>query len=163
MEKRRETTFKGQVHFGESENSRENSVLVQENTPGDIHIHLGFLSYRHMYEISLDIPKEYFLGHCLSDLVTAVEKSAPNVICKIISVAENNDESFHFLIEFYARKEKLLKEEIELKVDEESIKLLFIARVLGDGKGTPLLKNEIKCTGNEIDTISESSDWTGFD
>jgi hypothetical protein len=34
---------------------------------------------------------------------------------------------------------------------------------IGRGKGTPLLRNGIKCIGVELDDESEASDWQGFD
>jgi hypothetical protein len=33
----------------------------------------------------------------------------------------------------------------------------------GRGKGTPLLRNGIRCIGVELDDESEASDWQGFD
>lgn len=154
---------KGQVHFGESvKATRENSVLIQESSPGCIHVHLGFLRFQHNYEIALNIPKEYFLGYCLNEITRAVENSTPNLNCRLVSIEEKAD-YFYLLVEFCARKEKLLEEELNLNVDSKSMKLIFIARVLGEGKGTPLLKNEIKCVGAEVDEISEASDWAGFD
>jgi hypothetical protein len=33
----------------------------------------------------------------------------------------------------------------------------------GRGKGTPLLRNGIRCIGVELDDESEASDWHGFD
>lgn len=39
----------------------------------------------------------------------------------------------------------------------------FVLFLLGKGKGTPLLKNGIKCIGVEVDDESEASDWQGFD
>lgn len=39
----------------------------------------------------------------------------------------------------------------------------FVPFLLGKGKGTPLLKNGIKCIGVEVDDESEASDWQGFD
>ena len=39
-----------------------------------------------------------------------------------------------------------------------------VARVLGKGKGTPMLRNGIKCleTITDLDTETEASDWQGF-
>ena len=34
---------------------------------------------------------------------------------------------------------------------------------LGKGKGTPMLRDGITCTGVEVDEDSEASDWQGFD
>lgn len=48
----------------------------------------------------------------------------------------------------FAYKEKFLKETVTLQFsDTKSLTFLFNARVLGRDKGTPLLKNGIKCIG----------------
>ena len=74
---------------------------------------------------------------------------------------------FPLFLEFFAHKEKLLKEELILineKIPSEKIKFVFTARVLGRGKGTPLLRNGIHCTAIELgdDEQSDASDWHGF-
>lgn len=68
-------------------------------------------------------------------------------------------------LELFAYKEKLLKEELRLeRCDTKSLlTLVVLARVLGRGKGTPLLRNGIRCIGVELDDESEASDWQGFD
>lgn len=155
---------KGHVHFGGEETTpRDNSILVQEVSTGCIEAHLGFLQFQHNYRISLDIPKPFFLGYDKDCILTAAEKSIPNVNCKLISLNESEN-TYDLVIEFYARKEKLLKEEIAFFLDDkQNIKVILHARVLGPRKGTPLLKNGIKCIGVDLDEMSEASDWQGFD
>lgn len=155
---------KGHVHFGaENTTSQDNSILVQQSSTGSINIHLGFLQFQHNYKISIKIPKAYFLGYDMETLLVAAEKGMPNVNCKLVSFDELSDH-YAITVEFFARKEKLLKEDLTLSIDDENtIKIIFNARVLGPGKGTPLLKDGIKCTGVDIDDMSEASDWQGFD
>ena len=45
-----------------------------------------------------------------------------------------------------------------------SLDLEVVARVLGKGKGTPLLRDGVKCveTLSHLDTDTEASDWQGF-
>jgi hypothetical protein len=65
----------------------------------------------------------------------------------------------------FAHKEKLLKEQICLQSSQnasQTLTLVFHARVLGKGKGTPFLKNGIKCIGIETDEDEDNSDWQGF-
>lgn len=66
-------------------------------------------------------------------------------------------------IEFFAYKEKLLKENLTIvnsKNSEECLKLCIAARVLGKGKGTPLLRTGIHCIGVEAEEDeSEASDY----
>lgn len=70
---------------------------------------------------------------------------------------------YHYIkVEYFAHKEKLLREELKLirkKDAEELLKLVITARVLGKGKGTPMLRNGIHCLGFEgDDESSEQSD-----
>lgn len=71
-----------------------------------------------------------------------------------------------FVLEFFAHKEKLLKEELILiyhNEPDQKIKFIFTARVLGRGKGCPMLRNGIHCTAIETgDEESDASDWQGF-
>ena len=45
-----------------------------------------------------------------------------------------------------------------------SLDLEVVARVLGKGKGTPMLRDGVKCveTLRHLDTDTEASDWQGF-
>ena len=45
-----------------------------------------------------------------------------------------------------------------------SLDLEVVARVLGKGKGTPMLRDGVKCveTLSNLDTDTEASDWQGF-
>lgn len=155
---------KGHVHFGGEDSApRDNAILVQEISTGLIEAHLGFLQFQHNYKISIDIPKSYFLGYDKNSILTAAEKSQPNINCKLVSLEETS-ETYDLEVEFFARKEKLLKEELTFSLDDKHlVKIVFNARVLGPHKGTPLLKNGIKCIGVDLDEMSEASDWQGFD
>lgn len=70
---------------------------------------------------------------------------------------------YHYIkVEYFAHKEKLLREELKLirkKDAEELLKLVITARVLGKGKGTPMLRSGVHCLGFEgDDESSEQSD-----
>lgn len=61
----------------------------------------------------------------------------------------------------YAYKEKLLKEKVFLQSKSQrtqSLTFIFYGRVLGEGKGTPFLKEGIKCIGFELEDEEENSD-----
>lgn len=67
-------------------------------------------------------------------------------------------------VEYFAHREKLLREELKVinaNNKEELLKLILTARVLGKGKGTPMLRNGIHCIGVEMDEESEQSDAQG--
>lgn len=92
----------------------------------------------------------------------------PNIHCKLVEFSgKNSDKSdnIDLKVEYFAHKEKLLKEELKLinsTNSEELLKLVVTARVLGKGKGTPMLRNGIHCIGVEEDEESEASDFQGF-
>lgn len=89
-----------------------------------------------------------------------------NLNCNMTEADGHDGTSLYYGIglKFFANKTKLQKEEINLinDFDQEKIKLICVARVLGKGKGTPMLRNGIHCEGAEPDEESEASDWQGF-
>ncbi|EEB12891.1 conserved hypothetical protein [Pediculus humanus corporis] len=151
------TVKKGHVNFG-SENfvPKDNTITIRQTSPGQVQIGLGFLRYQHTYSISIDIPKFYFMGYELESILDAAEKSEPNVNCKIVNISEKEN-TYEITVEFHANKERLLKEELTLSLENnDNLTIEFIARVLGPGKGTPLLKNGIKCIGVSRDELSDT-------
>ena len=73
----------------------------------------------------------------------------------------------NLIIKFSAIKEKLSREKLSLIHNDGSgpnLDLEIVARILGKGKGTPMLRNGIKCleTLKDLDTETEASDWQGF-
>lgn len=134
-------------------------------------VHLGFLQHNHRYLIELHLPADLF--KCQTNVpinLVADNNIAPNVHCKLADkvtelvdeTAEKNSEKFFVIkVEYFAHKEKLLREELKLVNAnnlEELIKLIVTARVLGKGKGTPMLLNGIHCLGYESDGESSKSD-----
>lgn len=67
-------------------------------------------------------------------------------------------------MELDAHKEGLLRDKCVLKneADEEFVIVLH-ARVLGLRKGTPMLKEGIRCIHAEKDEEEDHSDWQGFE
>ncbi|KAG5680298.1 hypothetical protein PVAND_009815 [Polypedilum vanderplanki] len=160
------------VHFDaitddfESEHSHP---VIRKGAHGIIHVHLGFLQVKHRYRVELNVPLDVLSSHCHEKhkLVLKVEENAvPNIHCKLLSFKGKTTEQSQYYeaeFEFFAHKEKLLKEELKLQTNEEkAVKFLFHARVLGRGKGTPMLKEGIHLLGIEDDEESDASDWQGF-
>jgi hypothetical protein len=133
-------------------------VIQKGSQPGRINIHLGFLQVKHRYRIELNIPADILSDYIQKShkLVLKVDEAAlPNVHCKLLTFKGESNEFYEAEIEFFAHKEKLLKEELNLITsDEKHLKLIFSARVLGRGKGTPMLKNGIHLLGIEDDDES---------
>lgn len=79
---------------------------------------------------------------------------------------DSSDEGSSVSMRFYfkAVKEKLVREKITLNCEDRELKIEMVARVLGKGKGTPMLRDGIKCVEvlQDLDTETEASDWQGF-
>lgn len=150
---------KGHVNFGSEDSGlktdKDNTVTITQCHPGRIEVNLGFLKYEHIYSISIEMPQSYFLGYDLKSILEAVKKSVPNDVWKIVSIEERGD-SYVLGVEFHAIKEWLLTQDLKLSLEDNfEIVIVLFARVLGPGRGNPLLKNEIKCIGVDTDKLSE--------
>lgn len=153
-----------------------------------ISIHLGFLQINHRYLIDLRLPGSLF--NCTNiETIKLIpdDNSMPNIHCRLVEIdnrtvsesltddeklsnasdANKTDAAvdYHDIkVEYFAHREKLLREELKLinaNNKEELLKLILTARVLGKGKGTPMLRNGIHCVGVEVDEESEQSDAQG--
>jgi Domain of unknown function (DUF4517) len=139
--------------------------VIQKGQQGRINIHLGFLQVKHRYRIELNFPADILADYTQANqkLILKVDEGAvPNINCKLLTFKGDTTSQSQFYeaeIEFFAHKEKFLKEELKLMTsDDQPVKLLFSARVLGRGKGTPMLKNGIHLLGIEDD--EESGEFT---
>ena len=75
-----------------------------------------------------------------------------------------NGEGHEITLELDAHKEGLLRDKFVLKNEaEEEFVIVLHARVLGARKGTPMLKEGIRCIHHAKDEEGEHSDWTGFE
>lgn len=116
--------------------------------------------------IDLKLPSNLF--HDMGSQFQADVSTVPNLHCRITEFAgvKHDEHDFYEMkIEFFAYKEKLLRETLHIvnsNNDKEVLKLVIAARVLGKGKGTPMLRNGIHCIGVEKDEESEASDFPGF-
>lgn len=169
----------------------DSSVTYQKAGDNVIAIHLGFLQINHRYLIELRLPGNLFkCGNIETVKLIPDDSSVPSVHCRLIDIVNEksipaasdastttttitsgtlkNDTNnataidYHDVkVEYFAHREKLLREELKLinaNNKEELLKLVITARVLGKGKGTPMLRNGIHCIGVEVDEESEQSD-----
>lgn len=152
------------VHFDTIKDDFESdhsNPVIQQGQQGKINIHLGFLQVKHRYRIELNIPAGILVDYIDKNhklVLKDDEAAVPNIHCKLLTFKGDKAEQLHFYeaeIEFFAHKEKLLKEEMKLVTsDGKAVKLVFSARVLGRGKGTPMLKNGVHLLGIEDDDDS---------
>jgi len=160
------------VHFETIKDDFESDTsnpVIQKGQHGKINVHLGFLQVKHRYRVEVNIPADILADYITDNhklVLKFNETDVPNIHCKLLTFKDKTTEQSQFYeaeIEFFAHKEKLLKEEMTLLTsDEKTIKLVFSARVLGRGKGTPMLKNGVHLLGIEDDEESDASDWQGF-
>lgn len=147
-------------------------VTYQQIGCNEVDVQLGFLQHNHRYLIELHLLADLF--KCQPNVpinLVADNNVTPNVHCKLADcVTElyktSNDDSplnaqsssakeskyFVIKVEYFAHKENILREELKLINTNNSVELLKLyvtARVLGKGKGTPLLRNGIHCLGYE--------------
>lgn len=160
-------------------------VTYQQVGENIVDVHLGFLQHNHRYLIELHLPANLF--KCQPNVpinLVADNNIAPNVHCKLadrVTIidkepndsdneatnknktdnSKSNKEKFLVIkVEYFAHNEKLLREELKLVNTHNLVllRLIVSARVLGKGKGTPMLRNGIHCLGYESDGESSQSD-----
>ena len=83
----------------------------------------------------------------------------------LLNITIAGDSKEHcFVIELDAGKEGLQRDKFYATSDkDEEFVIVIHSRVMGASKGTPMLKDNIRCIGAEKDDEGEGSDWTGFD
>ncbi|KAL5021292.1 hypothetical protein ScPMuIL_000447 [Solemya velum] len=151
----------GHVHFA-AEQVQEHDLEIQLRYSGTsrIDIHLGFLQVNHHYSVKFNIKDD--LGE---DVDFNPLQSLHAKIATVIPTDEAN--GHNVTLDFHAHKEKLMQERLELRSHNnplEQMSLVLHARVLGKGKGTPALKNGVRCIHVDYDADSDAhSDWQGFD
>lgn len=165
----------------------ENSVTYRKSGDATIIVHLGFLQHHHRYLIDMRLPAKWLkvaegAGDAAGEQLRLVPdgKYATNVHCKLVGFHLDGDDAVqpadaaasapassvrqqycNFKVEYFAHDEPLLKEELKMvnsQNDQDVLKFVITARVLGRGKGTPMLRTGIHCIGSE-----ELPDATGFD
>jgi hypothetical protein len=120
------------VHFPEADAFPENDdIQVVASGDDSFTIHLGFLQHLHRYSLAFFLPA----ANITPELETC-DQGVPNLNCKLLS-AEKVDKGLNLTFEFFAHKDKLLKEKITLQDKGTEGKLLhleFSARVLGQSE-----------------------------
>ncbi|XP_046658755.1 UPF0687 protein C20orf27 homolog isoform X2 [Homalodisca vitripennis] len=144
------------VHFDVDDDlvGKDNEIIVQKKAD-KIDVHLGFLQINHRYKINFSIPKSL----CESETGSQVSlQGVSNPHLQVISATSSQD-LIDLHLELYAHKEKLMVEEFSFHLTDvtDPVTVALNARVLGKGKGTPLLKNEIHVIHAPPDVDSDAS------
>ncbi|XP_076308183.1 adipose-secreted signaling protein-like isoform X1 [Tachypleus tridentatus] len=165
-----ESVGQHRVHFNEESDyfGHDANIIVHPLNDMHINVHLGFLQIHHRYQVSF-----VFHSRETAGLLAVRSQNPPNLnlrvtdLCPVEGAHEGPEIPYRITLELIAYKEKLLREQVLLEACGSSIfiiTLLLHARVLGKGKGTPFLKNGIRCIGQEMDEEeSEYSVWQGYD
>ena len=151
------------VHFDEaSDGIKNNDIVIKLKGAKKIEIQLGFLQIHHVYEVSFVMSRSVFVADVAG--YEQEDEPVPNINCRLAGI-EQEDDNVRMVIKFKAVKEKLVREKIVVTNGEnDKVCLEFVARVLGKGKGTPMLRSGIKCVEVQQDPEeTEASDWQGFD
>lgn len=140
-------------------------------------IHLGFMQIQHRYNLDIHLPLDLCaatqqLASSEAPVAIKLEQCEPakgtlNLWCKLLEYNNELDAksspAVDFVVEFMAYKEKFLREEMRLRLnDADEMTIVFTARVLGKGMGTPLLRTGVQSVSVEVDDADgTSSDATG--
>jgi len=155
------------VHFSEEvgDGLKENCIVVREKQGSKVEVQLGFLQVHHVYEVVLLIGRDKFPGEL--SLYGQIDAQVPNLNCRINHLErETKTDQVKLVLTLKTVKEKLVREKVQVGGENlTTINLEVVARVLGKGKGTPMLREGIRCleTLPDLDTDTEASDWQGFD
>lgn len=145
------------VHFsGSSGLGKDNNIMIQPQRHGQIDAHLGFLQLHHRYHAEFSIPWNECTHRDGKNDPPAIPTGPHNPNCRIIELKQEKD-GLKLKIELLAYKEKILKEEVQIKCCEEgtALHIQLNTRVLGKDKGTPLLRNGIHNIGVDKANVDE--------
>ncbi|XP_076060644.1 adipose-secreted signaling protein [Oratosquilla oratoria] len=146
------------VHFSEDTDQMGNTLITVEGKgPDKYEAHVGFLQINHRYSITITLP--------FSNASEGYQvKESTNLFCRVTELNTIDSGHLEVSFEFLAYKERLLREKLFL-ISPEGVEICIVvlARVLGKGKGTPMLRDGIKCTGVQMEDESEASDWQGYE
>ncbi|XP_015759502.1 PREDICTED: UPF0687 protein C20orf27 homolog [Acropora digitifera] len=144
------------VHFPE-DMSANTEIQMQMKGTSIVNAHLGFLQHKHKYEIQLKLP--------VSPTSNSLTPVINTPFIAVGSVKGLEDGKGHeVMLELDAHKEGLLRDKFLLRNEEgEEFVIVLHARVLGLRKGTPMLKEGIRCIHFEKEEEEEHSDWQGFE
>jgi len=150
------------VHFSEEmDDMKENAIVVRKRNENSYEVQLGFLQVFHTYEVVVDIEAKHLNDTLELSSFGQKETPVPIHVKFMDLVKTETGASLKFV--FKALHDKVTKEKLFL-ANKEGVEIQFevIARVLGKGKGTPLLRSGIHVLSVENPDETEGSDWKGF-
>jgi len=141
---------------------KTSSILIKTISTDKLEVHLGFLKINTTYEVIVPL---HIPDHTPSNISWIPDESSPSPYSSLKKY-EQSSEYGNLVLDFKAGKAKLMKDTLKLRSASEpfiSLELQLVARVLGKGQGTPMLKDGIHIIAVDLDEESEASDWQGFE
>lgn len=147
------------VHFPEDMTANTEIQLQTKKVHGKttVNVHLGFLQHKHKYEIQFTLP--------VSPESKSLTHSINTPFIAVGSIKNLGDNKGHEItLELDGHKEGLLRDKFVLKNEAgEEFVIVLHAQCIGLRKGTPMLKDNIRCIQHPEKEDEEYSDWQGFD
>merc|ERR1711884_219768 len=135
------------VHFDENNDGlKSNNAVVRKKGDRKIEVQLGFLQVHHTYEVTVVVDRTFFPTNCVPRNLVQKDDPVPNINCRVTGITDCSQaaSNVELSLRFSAVKEKLTREKFSL-VDSDSsdgglrVDMELVARVLGKGKGTPMI------------------------
>ncbi|XP_078603056.1 uncharacterized protein LOC144877053 [Branchiostoma floridae x Branchiostoma japonicum] len=155
----------GHVHFPADLHGPE--LRVTQTDQDHFSVNLGFLQIHRTYQAKFTL--RHGFGPSLSapplQSVYFTIKEIHHNVDNNTDTEGNQQDSHTLVLEVCTEKDGVVKEELFLTTEEDATKKIFVelhARIMGKGKGTPLLKEGVRCLKVNVEEDSEISDWAGF-
>ncbi|CAH1254212.1 C20orf27 [Branchiostoma lanceolatum] len=155
----------GHVHFPADLHGPE--LRVTQTDQDHFSVNLGFLQIHRTYQAKFTLRHSFgprLSAPPLQSVYFTIKEIHHNVDSKA-DTEGNHQDSHTLVLEVCTEKDGVVKEELFLTTEEDATKKMWVelhARIMGKGKGTPLLKEGVRCTKVNVEEDSEISDWAGF-
>jgi len=126
--------------------------------PGDVVLNFGFLKISHVYALDFEVDRQIIQSPEQSDLPLDAR----------VQILATTPTSTKLRLQLKTQFDGLLDFSFVLKSESPEhppVKVIVLAKVLGRNKGTPLLKQGVRCLGrasDDADDTDTASDWDGF-
>lgn len=138
----------------------DNSVNFKRNEDS-ITINIGFIKADHKYLVDLKLPCHLFTAderEMINNSLDSKIVTTSNIHTRIVGfsdcITDDKYDYYNMKMEIIVYADKYYKEILSIKCPQfwsKPIKVVISASVLGKGKGTPLLRNGVHCTGCIVD------------
>ncbi|KAI8495804.1 hypothetical protein Bbelb_262200 [Branchiostoma belcheri] len=156
----------GHVHFPADLHGPE--LRVTQAGQDRFSVNLGFLQIHRTYQAKFTLRHSFgprLSAPPLQSVYFTIKEIHHNVDNNSTDAEGNTQDSHTLVLEICTEKDGVVKEELFLTTEEDATQKMWVelhARIMGKGKGTPLLKEGVRCLKVNVEEDSEISDWAGF-